>query len=73
MPTKNEGNALIDIDGYLRCDGFLPDGRPCRKKLAAGLKGEVKIVCHRCKTHNAFETAHTASFNVIKLLVKSVL
>ncbi len=38
---------MIDSHGFLRCDN-------CGKKLASELKGEVKIVCPRCKTFNAF-------------------
>ena len=56
MRAENEGDTLIDSDGSLRCDR-------CGKKLAAELKGEIKIVCPRCRTYNTFETAHTASFS----------
>ena len=38
---------MIEIDGSLRCDG-------CGKKLGSELKGEVKIVCPRCKRYNVF-------------------
>jgi len=38
---------MIDSNGYLKCDG-------CGKKLASELKGEVKIVCPRCKRFNVF-------------------
>ena len=55
MSAKNKGDTLIDSDGSLRC-------YRCGKKLAAELKGEIKIVCPRCKTYNTFETAHTACF-----------
>ena len=55
MRAENEGDTLIDSDGSLRCNR-------CGKKLAAELKGEIKIVCPRCRTYNTFETAHTASF-----------
>lgn len=39
---------MITQDGSLRCDG-------CHKKLASELKGEVRIVCSRCKTFNVFK------------------
>ena len=53
--SHDEGDTLIDSDGSLRCDR-------CGKKLAAELKGEIRIVCPKCKTYNTFKTAHTASF-----------
>lgn len=39
---------MIEADGSLRCNG-------CGKKLATDLKGEVRIVCPRCKVYNAFK------------------